>query len=290
MGLDIARAFREGASRTAGRNGLVLAAVFAVAALLTTVLFQSLIVAALESAFEALQTASPEELGLAEAEYEDALAEFETALTEVRAATPLALGVSAGVAAAGLLVTVIASEAVSILAVRTFAADAAGTVTRERLTGNILLATLNGFVGAIVVWGLIVLGSALFLLPGIAVAILFFFMRQEIALNDKNFVQAMADSWRVTKGHRIRVFLVGAALVILSRLEEASSAAVGIVSTPAGTVVASAVGGLLAAFGAAVATRAYVQIDGDDDAVEPEPDEEPEDPYDAALGPDELSR
>ena len=290
MGLDIARAFREGASRTAGRNGLVLAAVFAVAALLTTVLFQSLIVAALESAFEALQTASPEELGLAEAEYEDALAEFETALTEVRAATPLALGVSAGVAAAGLLVTVIASEAVSILAVRTFAADAAGTVTRERLTGNILLATLNGFVGAIVVWGLIVLGSALFLLPGIAVAILFFFMRQEIALNDKNFVQAMADSWRVTKGHRIRVFLVGAALVILSRLEEASSAAVGIVSTPAGTVVASAVGGLLAAFGAAVATRAYVQIDGDDDAVEPEPEEEPEDPYDAALGPDELSR
>jgi len=293
MGLDIARAFREGASRTAGRNGLLLAAAFAAAALLTTVLFQSLLVAALESAFEALQSASPEELGFAEAEYDDALDEFETALTEVRAATPLSLGVSASVAAAGLLATVIASEALSIAAVRTFAADAAETVTRERLTGNILLATLNGFVGAIVVWGLIVLGSVLFLLPGVAVAILFFFMRQEIALNDKNFVQAMADSWRTTKGHRIRVFLVGAALVIVSRLEEASSAAVGIVSTPAGTVVASVVGGLLAAFGAAVATRAYVQIDGDD-AVEPEPDEkpdeEPEDPYDAALGPDDLSR
>ncbi len=291
MGIDIGRALREGASRTAAKNGLVLAAVFAGIALLTTVLFQSLLVAAVESALEVFQNASPEELGIPEAEYEDALAEFETALEEVRAAAPLALGVSAGIAAGGLLVTVILSEAASIVAVRVFATDETETVPGELVTDNILLATLNGFVGAIVVWGLILVGSLFLLLPGLVLAVLFFFLRQEIAINGKNFVQAMADSWRITKGHRIEVFLVGAVLVIVSRLEEATSTVVGLFSTPVGTVAAALVGGLLAAFGAAVATRAYVQINEESgDAPEPEPDEEPEDPYDAALGPDDLSR
>jgi len=293
MGIDIGRALREGASRTAAKNGLILAAVFAGIALLTTVLFQSLLVGAIESALSVFQSATPQELGLTEAEYGEAIAEFETALEEIRAAAPLALGISAGIAAGALLGTVILSEAVSIAAVRVFATDETETVPTELLTDNILLATLNGFVGAIVVWGLILIGSLFLLLPGIILAVLFFFLRQEIALNDKNFVQAMADSWRITKGHRVEVFLVGAVLVVVSRLEEATSAVVALVSTPVGTVAAALVGGLLAAFGAAVATRAYVQIEGDaaDETVESDPDDdEPEDPYDAALGPDDLTR
>ena len=291
MGIDIGQAFREGASRTAAKNGLLLAAVFAGIALLTTVLFQSLLVAGFESALSAFQTASPAELGLEQAEYDEMIAEFEMALGEVRATAPLALGVSAGLAAGGLLLTALVAEAASIVAVRVFAAEDSEAVSSAVVTDNILLATLNGFVGGIVVWGLIVLGSLFFLLPGIILAVLFYFLRQEIALKGKNFVQAMADSWRLTKGNRLEVFLVGAALVIVSRLEEVSSAALGIVSTTAGTVVAALVGGLLAAFGAAVATRAYVQIDEDTETAESEEEEEKEvDPYDAALGPDDLSR
>ena len=290
MGIDIGHALREGASRTAGRNGLLLAAAFAGIALLTTVLFQSLVVSATDSALAAFQSASPQELGLSPAEYDDAVSEFETAREQAQSAAPLAVGISAGVAAGGLLLLAIVGEAVSIAAVRVFATDGPEGVTSDLVTDNVLLATLNGFVGGIVVWGLILLGSALFLLPGIALAVLFYFLRQEIALNDKNFVQGMADSWRITKGNRIEVFLVGAILVVVSRLEEATSAAVGVVSTPAGTVAAAVVGGVLAAFGAAVATRAYVQLDGAGEADESDADEEFEDPYDAALGPDDLSR
>ena len=290
MGIDIGQAFREGASRTAAKNGLVLAAVFAGIALLTIVLFQSLLVAGFESALSAFQSASPADLGLEQAEYDETVAEFETALQEVRSTAPLALGVSAGLAAGGLLFVVLASETVSIVAVRVFAAEDSNAVSSDVITENILLATLNGFVGAIVVWGLILLGSLFFLLPGIILAVLFYFLRQEIALKGKNFVQAMADSWRLTKGNRLEVFLVGAALVIISRLEEASSAAIGILSTTVGTVIAAIIGGLLAAFGAAVATRAYVQIDEDTETEAQVEQEEPEDPYDAALGPDDLSR
>jgi hypothetical protein len=290
MGIDIGQALREGASRTTGRNGLLLAAAFAGIALLATVLFQSLIVSATDSALAAFQSASPQELGLSAAEYDDAISEFETAREQAQSAAPFAVGISAGVAAGGLLLLALVGEAVSIAAVRVFATDEVGAATTDLVTDNVLLATLNGFVGGIVVWGLIIVGSAFLLLPGIALAVLFYFLRQEVAINDKNFVQGMADSWRITKGNRVEVFLIGATLVVVSRLEEAASAVVGVVSTPGGTVVAAIVGGVLAAFGAAVATRAYVQLDGAGDAVESDPDEEFEDPYDAALGPDDLSR
>jgi len=290
MGIDIGQALREGASRTTGKNGLILAAVFAGIALLTTVLFQSLIVSATDSALAAFQSASPQELGLSAAEYDDAISEFETAREQAQSAAPFAVGISAGVAAGGLLLLALVGEAVSIAAVRVFATDEVGAATTDLVTDNVLLATLNGFVGGIVVWGLIIVGSAFLLLPGIALAVLFYFLRQEVAINDKNFVQGMADSWRITKGNRVEVFLIGATLVVVSRLEEAASAVVGVVSTPGGTVVAAIVGGGLAAFGAAVATRAYVQLVETGDAVESDSDDEFEDPYDAALGPDDLSR
>lgn len=292
MGIDIGQALREGASRTTGKNGLIFAAVFTGIALLTTVLFQSLIVSAADSALAAFQSASPQELGLSATEYNDAISEFETAREQAQTAAPLAVEISAGIAAGGLLLSALIAEAVSIAAVRVFATDEAGTATTDLVTDNALLATLNGFIGGIIVWGLILLGSGLLLLPGIALAVLFYFLRQEIAINDKNFIQGMADSWRITKGNRVEVFLLGGVLVIVSRLEEATSAAVGVVSTPAGAVAAAVVGGFLTAFGAAVATRAYVQLDGAGSAPEPEPesDEEFEDPYDAALGPDDLSR
>jgi hypothetical protein len=289
MGIDIGQALREGASRTAAKNGLVLAVAFAGIALLTTVLLQSLTVALFDSMLSFLQGMSPQEMGVDPTEYEQMIAEFETALENVRSTSPFALGLSAGAAFAGILVLALVAEAASIVAVRVFAVEEAESVSRELVTENILLATLNGFVGGIVVWGLIIVGSLFFLLPGLVLAVLFYFLRQEIALKHKNFVQAMADSWRLTKGNRIEVFIIGAVLVIVSRLEEVSSAVVGAVSTPAGTIVAAIVGGLLTAFGAAVVTRAYVQIDDSAEPSEPEQTDEP-DPYDAALGPDDLPR
>ncbi len=289
MGLDIGQALREGASRTAAKNGLILAGLFASIALLTTVLFQTLSVALLDSALSVVQAASPDELGMTQAEYEEMTGEFQTAFETVQESSPLAIGLSAGAAFGGLVTLALVAEAVSIVAVRVFASDETGTIPNDLATENILLATLNGFVGKIVVWGLILLGLLFFLLPGLILAVLFYFLRQEIAIKNKNFVQAMADSWRLTKGHRIEVFLVGFVLVVVSRIEQVTSAVVGIFSTTAGVLIAATVGGLLTAFGAAVVTRAYVQIDDDSEAIETESEAE-KDPYDAALGPEDLSR
>jgi len=282
MGIDIGQALREGASRTAAKNGLILAAVFAGVALLTTVFIQSLALAIIDLSVEAMQGLSPEELeGITQEEYDEFIAEAE----QFREAVPLALEMSAGIAAGALLAVALVAEATSIVAVRIFSGDETESIPSDTVTDNILLATLNGFVGKIIVWGLIILGSLLLLLPGLILAVLFYFVRQEIAIKDKNFVQAMADSWRVTKGNRIEVFLIGFVLVVVSQLEPVTSAIIGIVSTTGGLVGSSLVGGLLAAFGAAAATRAYVQLDDVDTA-----EEEPKDPYDAALGPEDLPK
>ena len=288
MGLDISQALREGASRTAAKNGLILAGLFASIALLTTAMFQTLSVAALDSALSAVQSASPQDLGMTQTDYEEMTDEFETASETVQRNSPFAIGLPVGAALGALVTLALVAEAVSIVAVRVFASDETATIPNDLATENILLATLNGFVGKIVVWGLVLLGLVFFLLPGLILAVLFYFLRQEIAIKNKNFVQAMADSWRLTKGHRIEVFLVGFVLVVVSRIEQVTSAVVGVFSTTAGVFIAAAVGGLLTAFGAAVVTRAYVQIDDDSEPVETEPEAE-KDPYDAALGPEDLS-
>lgn len=285
MTLDIGRAFREGVSRTFSRNGLILAAVFAVVAVLTAVLTQSLFVAGTEAMLEFLQSLSPEEIeGMDRADYEQMIADMEQGVEQTRETSPLALGISPGLSAGGLLALALVAEAASIVAVRLFATEETRSIPGDVVADNILLATLNGFVGGIVVWTLIGIGLVLFVLPGIFLAVAFYFLRQEIALGDKNFVQAMADSWRTTKGYRLEVFLVALLVVLVSTLEPVGSSLGGLLSPLVAVLLASLVGGVLTAFGAAVVTRAYLQISDEEPVV----DETEEDPYAKALGPDDI--
>jgi hypothetical protein len=284
MSLDIGEAFSDGTSRTFAKNGLLLAAAFAVVTLLFGVFAQTLSVGLLEAMLESFQGLSPEELNVSQQEYETLISDLRTQLEMARESSPLALGLPAGVAAGALIALSLVSEAVSIVAVRTFAAADSEAVTSGSLTDNILLATLNGFVGSIVVWGLIIVGSVFLLLPGIFFAVVFLFMRQRIAIENENFVEAMAESWRLTKGHRIEVFALGLLVVVVSLVDELVGSVLSLVSPIASAVVTAAVGGVILAFGAAVVTRGYVQLEADETVA----DSEDDDPYNAALGPDDI--
>ncbi|MFW5964333.1 MAG: hypothetical protein ACOCQM_05660 [Natronomonas sp.] len=284
MSLDIGEAFSDGTSRTFAKNGLLLAAAFAVVTLLFGVFVQTLSVSLLEAMLETFQGLSPEELNVSQQEYETLISDLRTQVEMARESSPLALGLPAGVAAGALVALSLVSETISIVAVRTFAAADSEAVSRDRLTDNVLLATLNGFIGSIVVWGLIIVGSVFLLLPGVFFAVVFFFMRQRIAIEDENFVEAMAESWRLTKGHRIEVFALGLLVVVVSLIDELVGSVLSLVSPIGSAVVTAAVGGVILAFGAAVVTRGYVQLE----AGETEADDEELDPYNAALGPDDI--
>lgn len=294
MSLDIGTAFREGAARTFARNGLVLVAVFVAIALATAVLLQTFLLEGVEALIEFQEGLTPEEMGLNESEYEESLNESRALHEQFQTELTLALGLPVGVAAGGLLVLALLSEAATIVAIRVFAAPATDDVPRDLATDNVLLATLNGFVGGIVAWGLIFLGLLFFVVPGVFFAVAFFFFRQEVALEDKNFVQALADAWRLTAGDRVNVFALGLVLLlVIWSITLAAGGAVGLVSTLASDLLTAILGGVtlgggvLGVFGAAVATRAYVQLDGTADELDLEDDDE-EDPYAAALGPDDI--
>ena len=282
MSLDIGEAFGEGLSRLTTAGGLSLAVAFVAVALVSAVLTQTLLVEGLEALLEFYRGLSPEQLEVSQGEYDRQVSALETQLEVTRESSPLALEVPISVAAGGLLAVAILAEAVSVVAVRVFAAGE-GETSPTGETDGLLLATLNGFVGGIVVWGLIVAGSVAFLLPGLFFAVAFYFLRQEIALEDRNFVEAMAESWRLTRGNRLAVFALGLLVVVVSQFESVVSFALAQVSPLAAALISAAAGGVLAAFGAAVVTRAYLQLQ------EPEVDEETTaDPYNAALGPDDI--
>lgn len=295
MSLEIGTAFREGFTRTFARNGLVLVAVFVAIALLTAVLFQTFLLEGLEAFIEFQEGFTPEEMGLNESEYEESLNDSQALHDQFQSDLTLALEIPASVAAGGLLALALLSEAATIVAVRVFATSETDDVPRDLATDNVLLATLNGFVGGIVAWGLILLGTVLLVVPGVFFAVALFFFRQEIALNDKNFVQALADSWRITKGNRVDVFALGLVLLLaVWSITLAAGGAVGLVSTLGSDLLTAILGGVtlgggvLGVFGTAVATRAYVQFDETAGELDVDSEEDEVDPYAAALGPDDI--
>jgi hypothetical protein len=283
MSLDIGDAFGDGLARLTGGTAAVLVVAFVVVALASTVLTQTLQVEGLEALLEVLRGTSPAELDVSQAEYDRQVETIETQLATTRENSPLAVELPVSVVVAGLLAVAVLAEAVSIVAVRAFATDDPDEVRLEGTTDGLGMATVNGFVGGIVVWVLVIVGSVMLLLPGLFAAVAFYFFRQEVALEDENVIDAMVASWHLTKGDRMNVFALGALAVVVTQLATVASLLVGTVSALAASIVGTMLAGVLATVGAAVVTRAYVQLT-EDAAVEAEP----ADPYDAALGPDDI--
>ena len=245
MPLDIGDAFAEGLARLTGGTAAVIVVAFVLVSLVSAVFTQTLQVEGLEALLEVVRASSPAQLDVSPAEYDRQGGTLERQLETTREHSPLAVELPASVAAAGLLAVALVAEGVSIVTVRAFATDEPDEVSLAGTTDRLGVATANGFVGGVVVWVLILAGSILLIVPGLFAAVVFYFLRQEIALEDRNFLDALGASWRLTKGHRVNVFALGLLVVVV--------------------------------------TQAYRQLT---EAVETT--DEPADPYDAALGPDDI--
>lgn len=241
MSLDVGDALRDGASRTTEPNGLLLMVGFAAVALASLVARHSYISWAIEQGdvpAELLDVAGPNP-------------------------DPLAVGMPV-LAAIGLWFgTVFVAEGLRIVAIRTFVSDHTDRIPVALATRRIGWAVLNGFVGTFLVTVLIVLGGLLFILPGVFLAVSFFFVRQEIAVEDVNFVDAMRDSWERTGGNRVELAVLGMVWIALWLLVLVVTGAAGaaLASAPSVAAVVSVIlGAPLSVFGVAVGARAYVQL------------------------------
>lgn len=270
MSLSVGDALRDGLRRTFERNGLLLLVVFVGLRGTSTVAADTLARANLDLARQ-LDTlpgaAAPDGLqGIAETP------------------TPYALPVEVGTAFLLAIVVALLAEAVRIVAVRTLVSDRTETIPSDYLRRNIGLATLNSFLGGIVVLTLTVVGLVALILPGIFLALSFFFVRQEIAVRDVNFVEAMAGSWELTAGNRIALLGLAMALVLIGLVASIPGFLIGFVSPGVGSVIGVLTRAVVIVFSVATVARAYDRLRTEDD----EATTEEEGQYEGALRAEDL--
>lgn len=263
MPLDIGAALRDGFDRTFERNALVLMGVFLVIGVVSTVASQTM--------NAGLMGTVPSDTGTVPTGFPGA---------GPGATHPLSLPVPWPVAALVSLLVAVLAEVARIVAVRTLVSDETEEIPGEFVRRNIGLATVNSVIGNIVATVLIAIGLLLLIVPGIFLALSFFFVRQEIAVEDKNFIDALADSWSLTSGNRIELLGLAIILAVVGFLVGSPAAVLFFLSPAASAVVGAAVGAVTTVFSIAVAARAYDQLrteraetlapdEGDDEFVDP---------------------
>jgi hypothetical protein len=264
MSLDITDALSDGLGRTFERNGLLLMAVFVVLGAINVVVSQTN--AAAGSRFLRRQFAEmpAEQMPGPGGAFPGPGGAFPGP-----EATPFALPVPVPLPVALVLVLLVAllAEAVRIVAVRTLVSDETEGLPADA-TRRLPVATLNGFVGGVIVLVLVGVGLLLLVVPGVFLALSFFFVRQEVAVEDKNALDALAGSWELTSGHRLELFALALVIVVVGLAVSAVGGIVGFLGiTALTTVVTTLLGAVTTVFGVAVAARAYVQLRGGDAAA-----------------------
>lgn len=234
MPMAIESVLRRGISRTVARNGLLLAAVWYVV-----------------SAVNAL-------VGLG-------VARWVTQEGFIPAGVPMPAGamregfiaIPPGVGGLVSLLASLATVVLTIGALRTFTTGETERLRGEHFTRNLVWPGLNFIVGA-VVFGIVVgIGFVLLVIPGLFLLVSLVFWTVFVAVEDENFVGALGDSWSLTRGHRLRLFLLGVAVVVVNIVVGIVFGLGGAIGGPVGVVIAQIGTALTSVFGLATLAAAY---------------------------------
>jgi hypothetical protein len=246
MSLDIPAALEDGLSRIPTRVAAILFAAYLAVGAISTVAAQTLSLAVVD----ALQTTVPA----------GATAPTMPGMGD----GALALDVGLPVAAALFLIQVVLAQVVGVVGTRTFVSDARASFPTG-LTRHLPWVVLNALVAGFVVNVLIGLGAIFLVVPGIYLAVAFYFVQFEVIIEEENALDALRTGWELTKGDRLAVFLLLLVVFAIGLASAVPSVVLGLVGAPtpltvAVSLVAGAVAGLLSV---AIGARAYVQLKPD---------------------------
>ncbi|MFC6863629.1 hypothetical protein ACFQGE_09150 [Halomicroarcula sp. GCM10025817] len=240
MTLRVGAALADGLDDLLSRRGVTVLGVFLVYSLLNTVLWQSASPAIDRSLAAVLPGAT-------------------RAPPAVPTQSPLALDLSLGAVFALLVVLFAAGELLRILAIRLFASEA--DVFDPAVTADLGPTMVTALVAAVLTAVAVALGTLVFVLPGVVLALLFFFVRQEIALNDSGVLEAIRESIRLVTDNAVPVLALAAVLFVLGVVVSLPLQLVGIPGQSlAVTLVTTALSQLVTVFGIAVVTSAYRRV------------------------------
>ena len=251
--LDLIQVLANAVDNFLSVTGGQLVAALTVIGIANGILSQSLFVQILEdtiaSARETLDTSDP------------AVEENIDTIEQMVESMGLTVDASVPVLLIGLLGLAVVVEAVRIVAVRAFASGELDGVSTESATRRLPIATAYGFIAVLVTWIAITILSALtfFLLfiPAVFVYLGLLFVRQEIAIADAGLIEAISNSWRLTKGNRWDLLLLVIVLFVVTIVIQIITTSV---AGTIGLVVSALLSSTEAIFGAALVTEAYVQL------------------------------
>ncbi|WP_137283746.1 hypothetical protein [Halorussus salinisoli] len=112
----------------------------------------------------------------------------------------------------------IISIVVTIGALRTFVSEETEQLPEEHFRHNLLWAGLNLIIGGIIFGITITIGFIFLVVPGLFLLVSLFFWEIYVAVEDQNFIEGFQNSWRLTRGHRLRLFGLGIVIVIIALL------------------------------------------------------------------------
>lgn len=163
----------------------------------------------------------------------------------------------------------IASVVVLIAAIRTFVSPETESIPREHFTHRLAWTWFNFVIGAIVFSIVVVIGLILLIVPGLFLLVALFFWSVFVAEEGETFIDALQSSWHLTKGYRVRLFLLGIVVVVtgvvIGGIFNLPSVLfpgfIGIISQALGSAIVSV-------FYVATLTAAYIQLSTPDETDE----------------------
>jgi hypothetical protein len=248
MSLDVVAAIQDALARLPTRVGAVLAGLYLLVAALSTVAAQTLALAVARAMQRLAPAATPPtvtaELG-----------------PPVGGDGVLALDLGLPLATALFLVQVVLAQAVGVVAVRTFVADASRSFPRG-LSHRLVWVVLNALVASFAVTVLIGLGLVLLVVPGVYLAVALYFVEFEVIVEERHAFDALRSGWALTRGDRLEVFVLFLLVFAVGLASGAPGVVLGRLGAPAAavTAVSVALGAVAGVFSIAVGARAYVQL------------------------------
>lgn len=158
------------------------------------------------------------------------------------------------------LAVAVTSLFVTIAALRVFATDETETLPREAFTDNAGWTLLNVVVGVVVFSIIVALGFVALVIPGLYLLSALFLWVVFVAVEDQNFVDALASAWKLTSGHRLRTFLLGVAFFAIALLVGLVIAIPGMVLGRYGFLLTDLGQAFVTVFGHAVLVAVYQQL------------------------------
>jgi len=126
------------------------------------------------------------------------------------------LGLPSGVAWVLSIVVGLALAIVGAAALRTFVTGERETLPSEHFTRNLVWMLLNLIIGGIVFGIAVAIGLVLLVIPGLFLLVSLFFWNVYVVVEDQNFIEGFQNSWALTGGNRIMLFVLGVVVVIIA--------------------------------------------------------------------------